>query len=84
MCSELHRERDSYPAGLWFKWVEVKNAKTAQTHCSKLGIKGCELETGTGYTFEVQDPDGNIIGFADYVKKPELGRTHQRQKCSNG
>lgn len=73
----LSETREPKPSRMW---VEVENAKTAQTLCAKLGIHGYELETGTGYTFEVQDTDGNIIGFADYVKKPELGRSHQRTK----
>jgi len=28
----------------------------------------------TGWVVEISDPWGNIIGFTDYVSKPELGR----------
>ena len=39
-----------------------------------MNVQGNEIETKTGITFEVKDPDGNVIGFADYSKQPELGR----------
>ncbi len=55
-------------------WVEVKSAKDFKHACVKLGIAGTMLETATGLTFEVTDASGNIIGFADYTKKPELAR----------
>lgn len=28
----------------------------------------------TGWTVEVTDPWGNVLGFTDYTKRPELGR----------
>lgn len=51
-------------------WVEVKSASEVQKNLSK----GSLIETATGFTFEVLDPWGNAIGFADYSKKQELGR----------
>lgn len=51
-------------------WVEVVSALEAQ----KMLSKGSMIETATGLTFEVLDPWGNIIGFADYSKKKELAR----------
>lgn len=51
-------------------WVEVASAFEAQ----EILKKGSLLKTATGYTFEVLDPWGNIIGFADYSKKREFAR----------
>ena len=28
----------------------------------------------TGWAFEVTDPWGNVVGFTDYVERPEMGR----------
>lgn len=55
-------------------WVEVINAQQVQKECEALSIVGTMLETATGFTFEIIDPWGNTIGFADYTKKPELAR----------
>jgi catechol-2,3-dioxygenase len=55
-------------------WVEVEDAKKIREKLSEVDIHGNLLETATGFTFEVNDPWGNIIGFADYLKKPELKR----------
>ena len=55
-------------------WVEIKDAHLAKEKCNQLGIVGVTLETATGFTFEIQDPWNNVIGFADYSKKPELAR----------
>lgn len=55
-------------------WIEVLNAHEAQKKCASLSIVGKILETATGFTFETIDPWKNIIGFADYTKKPELAR----------
>ncbi len=52
-------------------WVEVKNALIAK---DKFLNEGQLIETATGYTFEMADPWGNLVGFADYIKKPELSR----------
>lgn len=32
------------------------------------------VDTATGVTMEVDDPWGNVLGFADYRFRPELGR----------
>ncbi len=55
-------------------WLEIKDAQQAKEKCDQLGIAGTILETATGYTFEMLDPWNNVIGFADYLKKPELAR----------
>lgn len=54
-------------------WVEVKSALEAK----KILDKGSLIETATGLTFEVLDPWGNIIGFADYSKRTELTRKNR-------
>lgn len=51
-------------------WVEVESALEAKENLTK----GSLIETATGFTFEVMDPWGNKIGFADYSKKKELAR----------
>lgn len=55
-------------------WVEVIDASQVKKHCSTIDVEGTEIETATGKTFEVVDESGNVIGFADYTKKPELAR----------
>lgn len=51
-------------------WVEVESALEAKQAIGK----GSLIETATGFTFEVLDPWGNTVGFADYSKKQELSR----------
>lgn len=63
--------KDRKPSKLW---VEVADARAVQGECEQDNIKGKLIETATGFTFEIQDHWGNIIGFADYCKKPELAR----------
>lgn len=55
-------------------WVEVHQADEVATMLSDAGITSTRLETRTGITVEATDPSGNIIGFADYSKRPELAR----------
>lgn len=55
-------------------WVEIADAHEAQRECAELKVSGTMLQAATGLTFEIDDPWGNKIGFADYSKKPELGR----------
>lgn len=63
----LFENNESKPSRFW---VEVKSALEAK---QALG-KGSLIETATGLTFEILDPWGNTIGFADYSKKQELSR----------
>lgn len=51
-------------------WIEVEDAGQIKNELHH----GTLLETTTGLTFEITDPWGNIIGFADYTKKPALSR----------
>lgn len=55
-------------------WVEVADAELAGAELNALGIPTERIETTTGVTVEATDPWGNVIGFADYAKRPELAR----------
>jgi catechol 2,3-dioxygenase-like lactoylglutathione lyase family enzyme len=55
-------------------WVEVANADEAAAELNAAGIATKRLETMTGITVEATDPDGNVVGFADYSKRPEMAR----------
>lgn len=66
----LFENKELMPSRLW---IEVESALEAQ----KIFRKGSLIETATGLTFEVCDPWGNTIGFADYSKKAELARNNK-------
>ena len=55
-------------------WVEVRNADAAAARLKASGIATTRLETATGITVEAKDPSGNIVGFADYSKRPDMAR----------
>jgi predicted enzyme related to lactoylglutathione lyase len=55
-------------------WVEVRNADAVAAVLSDSGIPTTRIETTTGLTVEAVDPSGNVVGFADYSKRPELAR----------
>ncbi len=61
------------PAGGRF-WVEVREAGAVGYELNEKGIATTRLETATGITVEATDPSGNVIGFADYSKRPEMAR----------
>ena len=61
-------------AGSGRLWVEVADADAAATELSTAGIGTRRLETMTGITVEATDPSGNVVGFADYSKRPEMAR----------
>jgi catechol 2,3-dioxygenase-like lactoylglutathione lyase family enzyme len=65
----LCETKDIKPSKLW---VEVASAAQAKDKCETLMVQGKLLEAATGFTYEIGDPWGNIVGFADYCKKPEL------------
>jgi catechol 2,3-dioxygenase-like lactoylglutathione lyase family enzyme len=56
-------------------WVEVRDADEAARVLAQAGLATKRLETATGITCEVEDPFGNVIGFADYTKRRELARS---------
>ena len=55
-------------------WVEVRSADAVATELSAAGIATGRLETMTGITVEAADASGNVVGFADYSKRPEMAR----------
>jgi predicted enzyme related to lactoylglutathione lyase len=57
-------------------WLEVADARAAARELQERGVRdvGQPFEVETGWTVEVADPWGNVIGLTDYVKRPDLGR----------
>ncbi|MET9439991.1 VOC family protein [Streptomyces sp. NPDC006610] len=57
-------------------WLEVPDARTAALVLAGAGIAPLEepAPVATGWAVEIADPWGNVIGFTDYTKRPELGR----------
>jgi len=57
-------------------WLEVPDARVAARALARAGIalldEPCSVVTG--WTVEIADPWGNVLGFTDYSKRPELGR----------
>lgn len=57
-------------------WVEVKDARQFAETLQQQGVAllAEPFEVATGSTVEVADPWGNVLGFTDYTKRPQLGR----------
>ncbi|MEU1270522.1 VOC family protein [Streptomyces sp. NPDC005799] len=57
-------------------WIEVTDARKAASWLAAAGIAPLDepIAVATGWTVEIADPWGNVIGFTDYGKRPELGR----------
>ncbi|MFJ9628731.1 VOC family protein [Streptomyces sp. NPDC091280] len=57
-------------------WLEVPDARRAARHLTGIGVEllDAPLSVATGWTVEIADPWGNVIGFTDYTKRPELAR----------
>ncbi|MET9383823.1 VOC family protein [Streptomyces sp. NPDC002928] len=57
-------------------WVEVPDARAAARELAEAGIAVLDEPSpvATGWTVEIADPWGNVLGFTDYSKRPELGR----------
>jgi predicted enzyme related to lactoylglutathione lyase len=57
-------------------WIEVADARRAAACLAAAGIAPLDepFPVATGWTVEIADPWGNVIGFTDYGKRPELGR----------
>ena len=58
-------------------WIEVRDARGTAGLLTAAGVRPLDapLSVATGWTVEVADPWGNVIGFTDYTKRPELART---------
>jgi predicted enzyme related to lactoylglutathione lyase len=54
----------------------VPDARTAARELRATGLELLDepFSVATGWTVEVADPWGNVLGFTDYTKRPELGR----------
>ncbi|TWV29430.1 VOC family protein [Streptomyces misionensis] len=57
-------------------WLEVPDARVAARRLSEAGIRPLDevFQTATGWTVEIADPWGNVLGLTDYTRRPELGR----------
>lgn len=60
-------------------WLEVPDARAAATALAAAGVTPLAdaFPVATGWTVEVADPWGNIVGFTDYTTTPERGRPTQ-------
>ncbi|WP_330288245.1 VOC family protein [Streptomyces sp. NBC_00576] len=58
-------------------WLEVPDAKAAARALAAAGVTPLDapVSVATGWTVEIADPWGNVIGFTDYRKRPELARS---------
>jgi predicted enzyme related to lactoylglutathione lyase len=58
-------------------WLEVRDARAAAAALRARGLEPTEdpFEVATGWTVEVADPWGNVIGLTDYTKDPSRGRS---------
>jgi predicted enzyme related to lactoylglutathione lyase len=58
-------------------WLEVRDARAAARSLAAAGIEPLDapFSVATGWTVEIADPWGNVIGLTDYSKRPELART---------
>ncbi|MFD0316877.1 VOC family protein [Streptomyces flavalbus] len=57
-------------------WLEVPDARATARELASAGVAPLDepFPAVTGWTVEVADPWGNVIGFTDYSKRPALGR----------
>lgn len=57
-------------------WLEVPDAREAAVQLRGQGVEPLAepFEVHTGWTVEIADPWGNVVGFTDYTKAPERGR----------
>lgn len=62
-------------------WLEVRDAKSAAAELRRRGVEPLSdpFEMATGWTVEVADPWGNVIGLADYTKDPARARLEATQ-----
>ncbi|GAB7103958.1 VOC family protein [Streptomyces phaeofaciens JCM 4814] len=57
-------------------WLEVPDARAVARRLAEAGVPPLDVpfSVATGWTVEIADPWGNVLGFTDYTKRPELGR----------
>ncbi|MWA13129.1 VOC family protein [Streptomyces sp. BA2] len=58
-------------------WLEVRDARATGRALAAAGVEALAppFSVATGWTVEVADPWGNVVGFTDYRKRPELARS---------
>lgn len=58
-------------------WLEVPDARAKGRALTDAGVVllAEPFSVATGWTVEIADPWGNVIGFTDYLKRPELARS---------
>ncbi|MFE0105194.1 VOC family protein [Streptomyces sp. NPDC059009] len=58
-------------------WLEVRDARAKAGVLAGAGIPVLAepFSVATGWTVEIADPWGNVVGFTDYSKRPELARS---------
>ncbi|MET8683958.1 VOC family protein [Streptomyces sp. NPDC004732] len=58
-------------------WLEVPDARAKGRALAAAGIPllAEPFSVATGWTVEIADSWGNVVGFTDYLKRPELART---------
>ncbi|MGJ5753797.1 putative enzyme related to lactoylglutathione lyase [Streptomyces puniciscabiei] len=76
LCAEEQLGHRSPPWPSARVWLEVPDARTAARELAAAGIQPLDeaFQGATGWTVEIADPWGNILGFTDYTKRRELGR----------
>lgn len=55
-------------------WLEVPDARATAAELAGTPGLGAPFPVATGWTVEVTDPYGNVVGFTDYQTMPERGR----------
>lgn len=57
-------------------WLEVADARATAHALADAGVATLAepFPVATGWTVEIADPWGNVIGFTDYTTVPERGR----------
>ncbi|MEU6125272.1 VOC family protein [Streptomyces sp. NPDC047123] len=58
-------------------WLEVRDARAKGRALTAAGVPPLTepFSVATGWTVEIADPWGNVVGFTDYLKRPELARS---------
>ncbi|MFH9073585.1 MULTISPECIES: VOC family protein [Streptomyces] len=71
----IGRRPPSWPASRL--WLEVGDARAKARALGEAGVPALTepFSTATGWTVEIADPWGNVVGFTDYSKRPELARS---------
>lgn len=70
----VRRGRPDEPGTGGRVWLEVPDAQAAAAELAGTPGLGEPFRVATGWTVEVTDPYGNVVGFTDYQAMPERGR----------